>query len=192
MRVLTSLITVLFPLTTVAEPMDYRIDFEALFEHHAERVIKESGANWSLQMPGEVVLRRRLHEGSYRYSGADKSEAGSVGCLMLIVSELEAYRRECPAIVNAVQAANMDSAYERITVFAAENTYPPAPLAEYRAAFEAGIASKQGRISFTEAENCTSQEDILSFIGHLYGDNFEALFENTLAVPRLPVITPCL
>ncbi len=193
MRIFINLLAVFIPLVAVAETPDFRIDYEALFELHADRVVdSDRGDFQELEMPGEVIIDRRGGAGNYSYNSADLSEGGAVGCLMLIVSELEAYRRECPAIANEAQSARMENALERVVEFAAENTYPPAPLAEYRAAFETGIVSKQSRIDFSNTENCAENDQISSFIGHIYGDSSEALFDDALEVPRLPVLNPCL
>ena len=164
-------------------------DYELIFEQNAaqiERRVAEDGATIEeIALEGGVTVQRRLNADKPVYLSFDRSETGAVGCVMGILMQFQKTAEACPAKVSEEQKKRLSSALVRVGVFYAQNRVPK--IAEGQMITE---IARQGKIG----GSCSQLEDpdYREFFDGVLTDDLTQTLDLLLAVPRLPVVNPCL
>ena len=193
-----TLIAALFSIPTLgfAQSALPAIDYPALFELHADSITTVSGADGingrQLSLSGEIRITETGPIGQRRYVGADLSQAGAVGCFANLMIEIAGLLESCPDKTTAPQKERLEFALTQVFAFVAQNTFPPHPLATVDASARARIIAIKA-LSSQEPQYCAENEAGIARIGDgLVNDGFTTELAAILAVPRLPVMNPCL
>ena len=161
-------------------------DFEALFE--------TSDSQSQFDAHGVTLRRDARADGTFAYSGIDKSEQGAVGCWMMISVHAAALDRKCDLSVNPSERNALNMLLGGIARFYVQNNVPVLPegrdLASVRSAIEVLIRSE--RSALPEASCVGEPADfVTSFIDGLDVTADEQKFQDVLGPARLPVSNPC-
>jgi hypothetical protein len=170
------------------------IDHDLLMQQNAERVVVETDAagrqTRRLDM-GNGVLVSCDPDGCM---GMDQSEYGAVGCTFSIYTEVAAFAKACNVPLSADETAALDGAFDEIGSFVAENAVPSLP-ASYPQEFLARRVMALGEeIAAASEDICANpfEGDIGFFLTAIIQDEQREDLRRSLAIPRLPVMNPCL
>jgi hypothetical protein len=128
------------------------------------------------------------HQSDPEFARIDR-ERGAVLCSWLILTELKAIDRRCHPGENPALAAALDRSLDRFHAFIAANGGHP------RDQLEAAVNRRLSEAAETEAEPGLCEGDGEQFYRQLTRDGAAGIdewTERTLAVPRPPVLNPCL
>ena len=151
-----------------AEQPAFPFNSDRLFADHAAEVVTSADGSESLKMPGGITVVRK--DGKV-IAASDPS--GAVGCAPL-----------APAEKTRAKAQVV-----RLIAFSAANAYPPILPAELEAILGKSSMAKidQGSCEQTKAEGW-----LVPSLASLGSVAEERQLDALLAVPRLPVMNPCL
>lgn len=125
------------------------------------------------------------------YARIDR-ERGAVLCSWLILTELKAIHQQCHAAESPDIERALDRSLERFHTFIVANS------AETRERLEAAVADRLSEAraeaeAHRDAEICAGDvEEFYRFFTRGGADGVDEWTERTLAVPRPPVLDPCL
>jgi hypothetical protein len=145
------------------------------------------GQREAVRLPGEIqIIRTREGEG-WTYAGLDRSDHGAVGCVAAILVELVRPVEDCKGVFTDGERARLHSHLDRVAGFYAGNAVP----ATTKSAFLDRLAART--TSQGDALQCDAlSDDFKPFARSFVGPDSEALIDDLLSVPRLPVLNPCL
>lgn len=167
----------------LAEPA-FPFDPDRLFADHAALVEHLPDGRERLQMPGGVEVTRR--DGDIQ--AIDGSGKGAVGCVLLLLSELEAALRLCDPHPGP-ELSEMQKRLAQVISFSAKNAYPPISENDLRALLSKQLAARPA--GFCSAFTPENDLDLESIKAHFLRDLIPSSLDTVLETPRLPVINPC-
>ncbi|HBG98392.1 MAG TPA: hypothetical protein DDY29_06590 [Rhodobacteraceae bacterium] len=183
----------LLPVLAAADDSPSLIDFDRLFADFADRVetveLADGTERRILMMPGPVRLSHDL--GTNRFVGLDESGLGAVGCAAHLVFGLVERARACPRLLTPAQHRALSERADEVITFMAENAYPPIAKSVAAGYVEAMIDQEidEKRLA---GWTCPVPPSIGRLSTHILSDAFAEELTLSLALPRLPVVNPCL
>lgn len=176
------------PCTAAAEPW---IDYDLLLRRNADRVVVATGADGGetrvLNMGNGVVVTCT----EAGCTGTDRG--GAVGCAWRIYSALLAMAEVCA--IPAARTAPLTAIHRRLTEFVAANAVPPRRPEEIEALHRQEVeAHRHGRGATGPldcAEVTAPESEVMTMIEAMLADR-SGYPDDILALPRLPVMNPCL
>lgn len=168
----------------MAEPA-FPFDPDRLFADHAALVEHLPDGSERLQMPGGVEVTRRDGD----ISAIDGSGKGAVGCMLLLLAELEAALRLCDPHPGP-ELSEMQKRLAQVITFSAKNAYPPISENDLRALLSRQLAARPAGFcaAFTPENDLDLERIKADFLRDMTPSSLNAALET----PRLPVINPCL
>ena len=167
--------------TAHADPLGVN-DYETMFETHADQLLTDAGGARVLELPEGVAIYETLNGAERLYAGVDMSEGGPVGCLASIYIQIMGYSQACPDLVAPVDEAQLG----RLLTFYGANAVPAVEPADLRERFDAEVALNRDQIT-----QCTKTHGVVEVAAFFQGEKGDALLDQVLATPRLPVSNPC-
>lgn len=193
--IILAVTAILAPLAALSQQADFAIDYEGLFELHADSITQSDWGGFQvLNMPGDVFVERRGLAGNYQYSGTDRSDGGAVGCYAMFLIEYTKRDAICPNIMSDDQSAQLKDGLERVLRFYAENLYPPVRYEDLDAYVRLQVSAKWLGLLPISATYCEKNSFLTGFIDYHDGmsdGSFQRDLDKILEVPRLPVNNPC-
>jgi hypothetical protein len=186
--VLVGLLSVASPVAAGAEPW---IDYDLLFQQHADKVVTATGADGRqtrrLDMGNGVVVECS----DTGCVGTDQT--GAVGCAWTIYSALLAMAEVCS--IPPERTERLTGIHRKLTDFVAANAVPPRSTTEiedlHRQEVEAYRTGK-GKTGPIMCEEVTAPESEVMMMIDTMAEDESGYPDDVLAVPRLPVMNPCL
>lgn len=176
------------PLTAWAEPW---IDYDLLLQQEADTVVVSTDAD------GRETRRLDMGNGvtvtcsDTGCVGVD--ETGAVGCAWKIYSSLLAIAEVCG--IPQGKTTRLTDIHRKLTDFVAANGVPPRSTAEIEALHRQEVEAYRNGTGTTGplvCENVTAPEsEVMTMIDAMATDD-SGYPDDVLAVPRLPVMNPCL
>jgi hypothetical protein len=180
----------------VASPAlsDAFIDYGQLFLDKADRVTEHLGDDGVVTRelaiePGINITQTTEPGTAAEYVAMDMSEGGAVGCLLMVQVELRALLAGCPDSFPSVDPAGLDTQIAAVSRFVAENAYPPMPLAEVQRFIDRRLDAGPGLECPAAAD---VEPDLREMMVAMSGPEAELWVKESLEMPRLPVMNPCL
>lgn len=170
------------------------IDYDLLMTQHADRVVTTTDAG------GLTTRHLDLGDGvtvtcaAGGCVGSDKK--GAVGCLFGIYADVKAVDLVCPLPLDAAERQRLDAAYTLIGRFVAANAVPPRDWSALQG-YADDLARGYRDLAAADAGLCAralaADDDFLPFARALTTpDQLVRLQDLNTALPRLPVLNPCL
>ena len=164
-------------------------DYEAVFDQNSEKIARkvaeDGGTIEEIELPGPVMVQRRLNEDGPVYQSQDFSGLGAVGCMMGLLLQFQKTANACPAEVAPEQKARLSSALIRVGLFYAENRVPKVSEIEM---IEAIAESGKEGGSCQQMENAGFRD----LFDNILSEGLTEALDGMLSEPRLPVVNPCL
>lgn len=141
-----------------------------------------------------VFYRLEARDGKETLSGGDESGAGAVMCGWMIYDAVRDALASCPADRFPALRADLDRDVPAIERFIAANSVLPTAVAELHAGAEARRARSAAPPSRPQAPVCTAEAagGLVGALDAMGPEGRRAAVEQLLAVPRWPVLNPCL
>lgn len=164
---------------------DYGLLFHRFAAQVERRVAPDGKTIEELQLPGPVVVQRRLGDSGPVYRSADESGAGAVGCMLGILMQFNRAVQACPAGATDSQKAILVQALIRVGTFYAQNRVPQVEVGE--------MISAIAKHSETGG-SCAQLEtpDVRGMFDAMLDADLSVALDEMLETPRLPVVNPCL
>ena len=144
------------------------------------------GGREAVQLPGDVLVMRQRGADGWSYVGLDRSAQGAVGCVALLLIEVNRAAAQCESFLRADQTQQLRENLTRLSDFYASNAVP-ATTADAFLAEVAAHAAQSPPLQCVEITDGFSQ-----MAGQLTDATSKSLMDDLLSVPRLPVKNPCL
>lgn len=166
-----------------AEEPAFPFDPDRLFADHAAQIVQSADGSERLDMPGGITVVRK--DGKI-IAASDSS--GAVGCALMIHYSLYRIAEVCAPLAPA-EKTRAKAQVDRLIAFSAANAYPPITPAELEAILAKSTMAKVDQGSCEQAKAEGWLESSLASLGNVAQ---ERQLDALLAVPRLPVMNPCL
>ena len=151
-----------------------------------------------VRLPGGVVFSEVWVGKDYYITGSDESGHGAVMCIWTIHATRLAMLEVCPSSDLSPWKAELASALDKIDDFIVSNNLTPISeesLRERREELVDGLRGEVARMTPPDVERACrsgSVEEMLGPLRSMSVENFRADLEQVLAVPRPPVMNPCI
>ena len=145
----------------------------------------EDGQREAVQLPGDVQVVRERQGSDWTYIGIDRSDAGAVGCVSRVLMEINRVSSQCPSFLDAAHQVRLSAYLDRLSDFFAANAVPDVSAEGFLARVGAYAAQDP------QLQCADITEDFKRFALQLTDPASEALVDELLGVPRLPVLNPC-
>lgn len=164
------------------------IDYDLLFERHADEVQHPApGEDW-LELPGPVIVQRR----DGMVTAIDQSAAGAAGCAVRVLTAGAGLARLCPGMLDEAQTARLQRLLLLGWRFQAANTVPAMSEAEMAEAMAMQLDAHAEWLGVCPPDDSAHGQDIAQMLRSILRAENEARVEEIFAEPRLPVTNPCL
>lgn len=140
-----------------------------------------------------VIVEQR--DGESFVSGWDKTGRGAVLCTHMIVAEVRDYVRACEGGAHPKLVRELGESLDDMNAFIAANSVPPTQKVDVARAAEQRFLQKYGETrSIKRRSTCagSSVKQLLPSFLKQSEDERRRAVKDLLAVPRLPVVNPCL
>ncbi len=174
-------------------PAGFDVDFDALFAAHASRVQTPAPEVQHLEMPGPVIITRRMVDGRAQYQASDMSGQGAVACAMSVMLDVLVLAGHCPDVLDRAAITRLEGLIHAHGVFMAQNTYPPVPAGQVAERLKSMV---RARDAATAAYDCplpdAADSQVVDLARAITSPRAVRRMQQGLSRPRLPVLHPCL
>ncbi len=174
------------------EQAGFEVDFDALFAAHADRVQTPAPDVRHLEMPGPVIITRRVVNGRAQYQASDMSGQGAVACAMSVMLDVLVLAGHCPDVLDRAAITRLEGMIHAYGLFMAQHTYPPVPAGQVAERLKSMV---RGRDGATPAYDCplpdAADNQVVDLARAITSRQAVQRAQRRLAVPRLPVSSPC-
>jgi len=174
------------------EQAGFDVDYDALFAAHANRVQVPAPGVQHLELPGPVIITRRIIDGRVQYLASDMSGRGAVACAMSVMVDVLVLAGRCPDVLDRPAITRLEGMIHAYGLFMAQHTYPPVPAGQVAERLKAMV---RGRDGATPAYDCPLPDavdnQVVGMARAITSRQAVQRAQRRLAVPRLPVSSPC-